>query len=321
MIKSTERDRVPLFTRILKPKFRGSLLLAIALLLAPAGVGSAADAPSPKAASGPDTTFLVAPAQALAAMADSLDKNPDVVIATVDGRPITQGEAADVMRGMPFNLTNLGFQELYRRVVDQLVRQKMMVVAAQKAGFDKDPVIRRRAATASEREIAEAWLNHEVNAVVTEQAVHARYDRDVAGKPGPEEVRARVILVETDAEARQLIDQIRAGGDFEELARRFSKDASAAGGGDIGYVTRDVLGADVAAVMFSLAPGQTAAYPLPVPAGFFIVRVEGRRQRVTPVFDDARWALIRDLRREAATAVVQSMTSDVKLISPAQPAR
>ena len=273
-----------------------------------------ADVPSPLAAPVPLSST---PAETLAAMADSLSKNGDAVVATIEGQPITQADAADVIRAMPSSLASLGFQPLYRRALDQLILQRLTALSAEKAGLDKDPSVRRRQRAATERALADAWLVHEADATVTDQAVRARYDRDVAGRPGREEVRARVILVPTEAEARALIVKIQAGGDFADLARQFSKDASAVAGGDLDYVPLDALGPEVGSVMFALSPGGVTFFPVRAPAGYFIIRVEGRRQRGTPTYDEARAALTRELRREAATAVVRAFSTDVKLNEPA----
>ena len=86
---------------------------------------------------------------------------------------------------------------------------------------------------AAERVQADAWLNRKADEAVTEAALHARYDRDIAGRPGPDEVRARVILVPTAEEARSLIAKAPEGEDFADLAKKFSKDPTASAGGTI----------------------------------------------------------------------------------------
>ena len=82
-------------------------------------------------------------------------------------------------------------------------------------GLDKDPDVQRRRKIASERALADAWINRQADAAVTEQALRARYDRDIAGKPGPVEVRGRAIVVPTEAEATSLIGKLQAGAEFD----------------------------------------------------------------------------------------------------------
>ncbi len=171
--------------------------------------------------------------------------------------------------------------------MDQMLRLRLAEASARKARIDGDPAVRRREAAATDQVLAEAWINRQAAASITEAALRARYQRDIAGKPGPEEVRAQVILVPTEAEARALIARIEQGADFGDLARQFSKDLSAAPGGQwrYGYVSLDALSAEVGAVLFAPRPtsqvdGDSRCALLR--PGYFVLRVAGRRQRATP---------------------------------------
>ena len=252
--------------------------------------------------------LLTNPVEAMTDMVGRLEKQSDKIVAEVDGRPIYQGEVADMIRSMPISLASLGIVALSQRAMDQLIRQKVMVIAAEKAGLDKDAVVKRRVREAAERTLAEEWIRRAADTAVTEQEIRKRYERDYAGKSGPEEVRGRIILTRTEPEARDAIAKLQAGTDFGDLARKVSKDASAASGGDLGFVRFEALGSEVGSVLFSLPPGQTAAYPVRTQVGYFVIRAEGRRQRPTPTFDEMRGLLLRDLLREAAnTAVAAEM--------------
>ncbi len=286
---------------------------------APAAAPNPNAVPQPEAlaapAFGPGTgpLLLANPMEALASMADTLEKHADSVAMEVDGHPITMGEAADVVRAMAPSQAMLGFDGVYRRALDELFRQKAMVIAAEKMGLDKDPVVRRREHGAAERALAEEWLARSTAAAVTEQAVRSRYDRDIAGKPGPEEVRARVIMLPSETEARTVIGQIQGGADFAEIARARSKDASAVAGGDLGYVRREALSPEIGSVLFSLSPGQVTSNPIRTQLGFFVIRVEGRRQRATPTFEEAHGELVGVLRREAVVPVIRGQISSAQV--------
>lgn len=291
----------------------GRMVLAgLASLAAVSGQTIAQTAPASPAVSDAPAAILMSPHEALLAMADSLDKNPGAAVITIEGRPITQGEAADVIRGLPVSLASLGFKAVYRQALDQLLRERLLILNAQKAGFDKTEAASLRQREASDRALAEAWMNRVAAESVTEPMVKARYERDIAGKPGPVEVRARAIVVPTEEEALAVIDKAMAGGDFHQLAVQFSKDASAAAGGDLGYVPIEALAPEIGAVVFALPPGQITAFPVRTVAGYFVLRIEGRRQRATPSFEEARAGLQRELRREAATKVLAGLTADVK---------
>jgi peptidyl-prolyl cis-trans isomerase C len=246
-------------------------------------------------------------------MLRQLERDPNLVVMTLETLPITQADIADVVRSMPVNFASLGFPEVSRRALDVLISQKAMLLNARKEGLDKDPAVVRRLQIATDRVLSDAWLARKGDAAVTEPALHARYDRDVAGRPGPVEVRARLIVVPTSEEATSIVAKVRAGADFGELARTSSKDGSAAEGGDLGYVPQEAVSPEIRPVIFALAPGQTTAFPLRSPAGYYILRVEGRRQRATPGFEEARPGLEQALRAEATQAAIGSVLADIKM--------
>jgi peptidyl-prolyl cis-trans isomerase C len=296
------------------------------VLTAPASPSSAL--PAPEAPSAEQKGSLVAnPGDRLAIMADRLDTDPNFVVLQLESLTITQADVADVVRTMPPSMGSLEYQDVYRRALDLVTRQKALVLRARRDHLDKDPAVLHRGEIAFERVLGDAWLKRQADAAVTDQALHARYDRDVAGKPGQDEVRARLLLVPSVAEAEALIQQVRTGADFAALARDHSKDPTAADGGDLGYVTHEAVSPEIGSAMFSLAPGQVTAYPVGSPMGYFVIRVEGRRSRATPTFDEARPKLVEALRNDAVKAAIGSLLSNIKFVptahsgSPAAPSK
>lgn len=289
------------------------LVTAIGGVQAQTGANPAAT-PAPAAGVQP---VLVNPADALLAMAANLEKNPATVAVTVGPIPITVADVADTLRSQRVSIANIGPEKLYQRVVEQLVNEKLAYLTAQKTGLDQDADVKRRQKNAVERVLADAWVARQAGAGVSDAALRARYEQTIAGRPGPIEVRARVILTLTRAEAELVIAKLEKGEPFDVLARQYSTDSTAVSGGDTGYLPIEALSPEIGAVVFALNPGQFTANPVHVQDGYFVLRVEGRRQRATPSFDDARGDLTRDLRRETAAAAIRALTADAKPVPAA----
>jgi parvulin-like peptidyl-prolyl isomerase len=66
--------------------------------------------------------------------------------------------------------------------------------------------------------------------------------------------------------------------------------------------------------VFSLTPGEVSAFPISSPAGYFVIRVEGRRQRGTPTFEEARQRLEREIRAEAVRTTIQGVLERIKVV-------
>jgi peptidyl-prolyl cis-trans isomerase C len=243
----------------------------------------------------------------------SLDKAASTVVAEVEGRPITLGDVGDAIKALPSTVSHLPFDTLYPGVLDELIQQEALVVRAQQQGVDEESAIHRRVRAAADRQLADEYLKKEVSKGITEAALLNRYNRDFAGRPGEEEVRARVILVGSEKDAADLIADIRGGADFATVARRTSKDTTAPSGGDLDFHTREGMNPEVGAVAFSLPIGQVAANPVRTSAGWFVIKTEERRQRSTPSFASVREQLQQALLREGVAAVSMTALKDLKV--------
>jgi peptidyl-prolyl cis-trans isomerase C len=243
----------------------------------------------------------------------SLDKSASAVVAEVEGRPITMGDVGDAIRALPPGLASQPFNSLYPSVLEQLIKQEALVVRAQQQGADEDPAIRRRVRSAADRQLAEEFMQRELSKNVTETELLDRYQRDIAGRPGPDEVRLRVILTSTEKEAADLFTELRGGADFAAVARRASKDTTAPAGGDLGFNTRDRLTPEIGAVAFTTSLGQLVPGPVHGDRGWFIIKVEERRQQPTPMYAAVREQLKQAILREGVAPLVEEALKDLKI--------
>jgi peptidyl-prolyl cis-trans isomerase C len=231
----------------------------------------------------------------LQALEAALDRSGSTVIAEVGPHAVTWADIADVIRAMPAIAGGVPFPVLYQRAATQQLEQAALVLRAETAGLDKDPVVRRRVRNAADQALATEVIRRSLAPNLTDQALHATYDALVANKPAPEEVNIRLIMVNSQAEATALIGQLRGGANFADLATKYSRDGTAANGGELGYGRQDVMSPEIGAVAFALAPGQMTDYPVRSGNAWFIIRVEARRQPPAPTFESARVALEQDI--------------------------
>ncbi len=231
----------------------------------------------------------------LSATLAMFDQFAGTIVAEVGNRTVTWGDVADAIRAMPAIVSGLPVQQIYQNATVQLMQQKALALAAEEAGLHKTIPAQRRMQNAADDALGHELLRRSLALNTSEASLRAIYRGAVAGKPGPDQVRARIIMVESQEAASGLIQRLRLGADFSALARDFSRDGTATEGGDLGYARLDMLAPELGAVMFALAPGQMTAFPVRSGNYWFIIRVEGRSQQPTPSFDAARTALERDV--------------------------
>jgi peptidyl-prolyl cis-trans isomerase C len=231
---------------------------------------------------------------------DELERPRDTIVAEVGPRVITRGDVVDAIRSMPPIVSAVPFAQLFQDTTQLLMQRQALVLSAESEALDKDPVVERRMRNAADEALANEMLRRSIAAKVTEKSLHDLYDRVVAGKAGPDTVRARIIMVDQPEQALKLIARLHDNADFADLAREFSQDGTARAGGDLGFVRLDSLAPELGSVIFALAPGQMTEFPVRGGNHWFIIRVEGRGQQLAPNFAEARDALEQDVMHAAA---------------------
>ena len=137
---------------------------------------------------------------------------------------------------------------------------------------------------------------------VGEDEVDEQLARLKAAQGTPEYLLAEIFLAvdspEQDDEVRQaaigLTEQLRRGTPFPDMARQFSQSASAASGGDIGWVQSGMLEADVEAAIERTPPGQLTD-PVRSVGGYYIYAVRQRRIIAAASPNDATVTLVQML--------------------------
>jgi peptidyl-prolyl cis-trans isomerase C len=236
----------------------------------------------------------------------------DPVVATVDGKPIHLSDLKDAVQLLPDNMRSLPPQALYPMLLDQMIDARALVTEAHKSGLDKDPTVQRQVTAAEDRALQTAVLSKEVGPTVTDAAVHARYDQDIAGKTGEEEVHAKHILVDNEADAKKVIAELNGGADFAALSKQYSKDPSAAEqGGDLGFFKKDEMVPEFATAAFALQPGQITQTPVHSQFGWHVILLVERRPAAAPTFEKAREELRQKMIQEGVQKAVAKARATV----------
>jgi peptidyl-prolyl cis-trans isomerase C len=279
-----------------------TVLASSALCLSFAGQGAWAQSAAPSAA---PATSAAKPTPAAAAPADP-------VIATVDGTPIHLSDLSEMTRNLPQQLQGMSPDQLYPILLDQLVDQKAMAIAAKKEGLLNDPAVQKRIAIGTEQVLQAALITKTVGPEISEAAINAAYQKDYANQPGVEEIHARHILVKTEAQAQDIIKQLDNGADFAKLAQKYSTDPGSVNGGDLGWFKKTDMVPEFANAAFAMKDGQITQTPVHSQFGWHVIQVLGHRVDPAPtlaqVHDKIRNQLIQQGIHNLLTSVRSQVT-------------
>ena len=245
-------------------------------------------------------------AVAVAARADTK------VLATIDGAPITQDEfndaMADIGPGLPEKLEG---PEREKYVLDYLIDLKLVAKQAEADKLDANADFARRLAYYHDKLAMETLLTSVAKSATTEEAERKAYDEAAKAQPPEPEVHARHILLPTEEEAKAALARIKAGEDFAKVATELSKDP-AGDGGDLGWFTKDRMVPEFADAAFKLEPGQVSE-PVKSQFGWHIIKVEGKRMKTFPPFEQVKDQAARYVAQKAQTALITSLREKVKI--------
>ena len=94
-------------------------------------------------------------------------------------------------------------------------------------------------------------------------------------------VALRIIVVSSSTEAQQVLQQLKAGGNFAELARKVSTDATAVDGGLMGNVESAALRSEIRQALKGLRPGQFTPI-IHLPSGYAVLQVMNEEDLPAP---------------------------------------
>jgi peptidyl-prolyl cis-trans isomerase C len=246
-----------------------------------------------------------------AASAPGAPAASDPVVAKVNGQAIHLSDLNFAAQTLPPELRSIPPQTLLPMLLEQQIDRKALVNEARRQGLDKDPAVERQMELAQDSALQSALLSRQVGPTVTDDAVRARFDKDMAGKPGEEEVHARHILVPTEDEAKKIIAELKKGADFATLAKQYSKDPGASQGGDLGWFKKDEMVPAFADAAFAMQPGQVSDKPVKTEFGWHVIKVEEKRRAQPPSFEQARDGLRQRMIQEGVQKAVREARADV----------
>jgi peptidyl-prolyl cis-trans isomerase C len=259
------------------------------------------------------------------------DSNP--VVASANGVEIRVNDLAFAEEEIGSNMPAMSPDQKRDYLITYLADVIVLAQAAQQQKLADRDDVKRRLEFDHNRVLMEALLQDTGKAAVSDEAMHKVYDEAVKQAAPEQEVHARHILVATEAEAKEIIAELKKGADFATLAKQKSKDPGAAEGGDLGFFTKDQMVPEFSEVAFKLDKGQISD-PVHTQFGWHVILVEDKRTKPTPTFEEVKPQLANYVAHRAQAELVDKLraaanierldknpVTDPSVLNPAAPAK
>ncbi len=237
----------------------------------------------------------------------------DKPVAMVNGLPITEQELALAAEDLTERLGQMTEDQKRDQLISYMADLKTGAKAAEDAKLGDSPEFKRRLAYYRDKVLLDEYLAREAKKAVTPEAAQKLYDETTKALKPEEEVRARHILVEEEAQAKAALARVRKGEDFAKVAIELSKDpGSGKEGGDLGFFAKDRMVAPFAEAAFGLKVGDVSE-PVKTQFGWHVIKVEEKRTKPLPKFEDVKGEIEAYLVRKAQQDVILALRDKAKV--------
>jgi peptidyl-prolyl cis-trans isomerase C len=240
--------------------------------------------------------------------------------ATVNGTPITEEDlaiaAADLGGSLPQQMTP---EQKRDYLTSYSVDLSLVAAEADKEKIVSDADMQKRLDYFRKKILMEQLLTKAARDAVTDEAMKKLYDDTVKSITPEEEVHARHILLENEDDAKKAYDRVKNGEDFAKVAKELSKDPGSSDGGDLGWFTKDRMVKEFADAAFALKPGEVSP-PVKSQFGWHVIKLEERRQKAVPTFDQVKQQIETYLTRKSQQDLILKLRSAANIVKPEPPA-
>jgi peptidyl-prolyl cis-trans isomerase C len=241
---------------------------------------------------------------------------PETIIAKANGIEYSKGQLTEKIKLLfggilPDGKTDI--DQLDPNIKSEIIKNTILVDIvydhAQKAGIANTEAYKKELAARARDIETKMFLDQEVKKNITPELVKKEFNQIVQDAANNEEIKAKHILVENEADAKMVEEELAKGVDFEELVKKYSKDSSKDNKGDLGYFTKGQMVKPFEDAAFALKIGQVSA-PIKSDFGWHVIKLIDRRKVKLPTFEEEKPMIERNLTQKFIQSYLNQLLVD-----------
>jgi peptidyl-prolyl cis-trans isomerase C len=241
-------------------------------------------------------------------------KSGGEVLAEVSGATITTEDFKKELENLPPYLKPMTeTAEGKKEMLETMVIRELILQQAKKDGVDKSQLVADKLEDIKKRLIVEAYLKKKVEeqANISDADLQKFYDENKDKFKSGDQIKASHILVKDEKLAQEILGKLKAGGSFEELAKKNSMDSAGAKGGDLGWFSKGSMLPEFEKAAFSLKEGETSGI-VKTKFGFHIIKLTGKRAAGQRDFAEVKDQIKAALQPTKQQEVFQKLKDELK---------
>lgn len=203
--------------------------------------------------------------------------------------------------------------ELRSAVRDELIARELFAQEAERRGLSKSPEVQKQVDAARQEIMIRAMIRDYVKSNPIKDAdIKSEYDR-VTKANSTREYKARHILVEKEEDAKRIIEELRKGAKFEELAKQSKDPGSAANGGDLDWNPPSTFVKPFSDAMTKLEKGKVTDAPVQTQFGWHVIRLDDVRDAKAPPLEQVKPQIQQELERRRIVELQKELRAKAKV--------
>lgn len=232
------------------------------------------------------------------------------VVATVNGQEIKRLDVLSFIQTLPDQTRQAPIGQLFPVALNQVINNQVINQKTENVNLDRDEEVRKQLEVAKKNIVRGVYLQKKVNEQITDERLAEAYEQYKSNFPEINEVKARHILVQDKDTARDVIQKLNEGADFEQLAKEYSTDGTAEKGGLVGYFAENEVVKPFAEAAFALDIDEYSKIPVKSDFGYHVIQTLEKRKRPPAELSQIKPFLEAQLRNVLLGQMVQTWRSE-----------
>jgi peptidyl-prolyl cis-trans isomerase C len=243
-------------------------------------------------------------------------KKGDEVVANVNGKPIYESFIKQkIEKFIEFNGLgsdpNFSYNrldpEMKKDIIQNVVLGDLIIDEARKAKINETKEYKQAIKFTENQLMQKVFLEKTIKDAITEDKIKAAYDDIVKEQSNVVEYKVSHILVQKEAEAKEVKKKLDKGADFVALSKEYSIDNNKDNGGDLGYFSSGQMVQPFEQATERLKVGQISD-PVKTDFGYHIIYLVDKRKMKVPSLEELR----SKIEEELSSQFVQEYITKLK---------
>ena len=203
--------------------------------------------------------------------------------------------------------------EVKNALRERLIQRELLIQEAKKAGLEKKPEISAQAEAARQNVYVNAYLQDYVKKnPISDAQLKAQYET-IKAQLGNTEYKARHILVKEEAAAKAIIDNLKKGAKFDELAKQSIDPGSKDKGGELDWASAGNFVKPFSDALTALTKGKYTETPVKSDFGYHVIMLDDTRPLTVPAFEEIKPRLLQQAQGQQINKLVDGLRAKAKV--------